>query len=240
MRAQLGIGRAETEHGRRRMARGRRTGGTMSIVNVQQLDRIADYLRRKRRSDVSLSDVVALAEITAESLQTFFSTMDASVYRELREIADYIQSMKQEIGALQANDLKETRIPAAGQELGAIVQATEAATNTIMECAESLMAADTSDPAAYRALVEAKMLIVFEACSFQDITGQRIAKVVETLQHIEERVTRFASAVRTADFEGATTDEERARAERRERLLLHGPQSAGKAIAQNDVDAMFD
>jgi chemotaxis protein CheZ len=209
-------------------------------VNIQQLDRIADYLRRKRRSDVSLSDVVALAEITAESLQTFFSTMDASVYRELREIADYIQSMKQEIGALQANDLKETRIPAAGQELGAIVQATEAATNTIMECAESLMAADTSDPAAYRALVEAKMLIVFEACSFQDITGQRIAKVVETLQHIEERVTRFASAVRTADFEGATTDEERARAERRERLLLHGPQSPGKAIAQNDVDAMFD
>ena len=63
------------------------------------------------------------------------------VYRELREIADYIESMQQEIGALQVNDLKNSRIPAAGEELGAIVQATEAATNTIMECAETVMAA---------------------------------------------------------------------------------------------------
>ena len=211
----------------------------MAIAKTPHLDRIADFLRQKRNADVSLSDVVALAEITAESLQTFFSTMDASVYRELREIAEYIQAMKQEIGALQANDLKETRIPAAGQELSAIVQATETATHTIMECAETLMGADPSNPAAYKALVEEKMLVVFEACSFQDITGQRIAKVIETLQHIEERVSRFASAMRAEDSAGALSEHERARAERRKRLLLHGPQLAGQGIAQGEVDTLM-
>ena len=57
------------------------------------------------------------------------------------------------------------------------------------------MGADASDPAAYKALVDEKMMIIFEACSFQDITGQRIAKVVETLQHIEQRVARFADVM---------------------------------------------
>lgn len=211
----------------------------MGITNTQHLERIVDYLKEKRGEDVSLADVVALAEITAESLQTFFETMDTALYRELRDIAGYIADMKVEIGALQANELKNSRIPAAGQELGAIVQATEKATNTIMECAEELMAADASDAAAYKALVDEKMLIIFEACSFQDITGQRIAKVVETLQHIEARVSRFATAMRAKDMTGYFTEQEKARAARREKLLLNGPQLEGEAIGQNDVDSLL-
>jgi chemotaxis protein CheZ len=211
----------------------------MAMGNTQSLDRIAEFLRQRRESAVSLSDVVALAEITADSMQTFFKTMDVAIYRELREIADYISAMKQEIGALQVNEMKESRIPAAGHELTAIVKATEAATNTIMECAETLMAADAGDPDAFKALVDAKMLDIFEACSFQDITGQRIAKVVETLQHIEARVARFAAVVQTKDLEGFITQEERVRAARKKDQLLHGPQHDGEGVSQNEVDQLF-
>jgi chemotaxis protein CheZ len=211
----------------------------MTMANTQHLGRIAEYLRSKRNDEVSLVDVVHLAEITAESLQTFFETMDSAVYRELREIAEYISSMRQEIGALQVNELKHTRIPAAGLELDAIVQATEKATNTIMGSAETVMAADTSDAEAFKALVDAKMLDIFEACSFQDITGQRIAKVVETLEHIEARVSRFAAAVHTKDMAGALTDHERERETRKQKLMLNGPQLEGQGIAQNEVDQLF-
>jgi chemotaxis protein CheZ len=211
----------------------------MTMANTQHLGRIAEYLRSKRNDEVSLVDVVHLAEITAESLQTFFETMDSAVYRELREIAEYISSMRQEIGALQVNELKHTRIPAAGLELDAIVRATEKATNTIMGSAETVMAADTSDAEAFKALVDAKMLDIFEACSFQDITGQRIAKVVETLEHIEARVSRFAAAVHTKDMAGALTDHERERETRKQKLMLNGPQFEGQGIAQNEVDQLF-
>jgi chemotaxis protein CheZ len=211
----------------------------MAATDTQHLDRIVGYLKEKRGEQVALADVVALAELTAESLQTFFSTLDTTVYRELREIATYINDMKAEIGALQANELKESHIPAAGQELGAIVKATEEATNSIMECAETVMAADARDPAAYKALVEAQMMRVFEACSFQDITGQRIAKVVETLQHIEERVSRFADVMQAKDIQGFLTEQERERAERKEKFLLHGPQLAGGGVDQSKVDEMF-
>ena len=125
----------------------------MALADASHFDRLIDFLRQKRDT-VTFHDIISLAEISAQSLQSFFQAMDAKVYGELREIAGYIETMRHEIGALQVNDLKDTRIPAAGEELDAIVQATEAATHTIMECAETLMAADAGDPAAYKALVD--------------------------------------------------------------------------------------
>jgi chemotaxis protein CheZ len=210
----------------------------MAVAIQQHHDRIAAYLKQKLGADVSLADVVALAEITAQSLQSVFETMDSAVHRELRDIADYIKAMKAEIAGLHFNELKHTRLPAAGQELDAIVKATEVASNTIMECAEAVLAGDAGDPA-FKAMVDEKMLIVFEACSFQDITGQRIAKVVETLQHIEERVSRFADVMQAKDIQGFLTEQERERAERREKFLLHGPQLAGGGVDQSAVDQMF-
>jgi chemotaxis protein CheZ len=80
---------------------------------------------------------------------------------------------------------------------------------------------------------------VFEACSFQDITGQRIAKVVETLEHIEARVSRFADAIRARDVAAPLTEQERARAKRKASLLMHGPQLDGNGIDQGEVDALL-
>jgi chemotaxis protein CheZ len=210
----------------------------VAVADTSHFDRLVDFLKLKR-DNVTFHDIIMLAEVAAQSLQSFFQAMDAKVYRELREIAGYIETMRQEMGALQVNDIKNSRIPAAGEELGAIVKATEQATNTIMECAEALMAADASDPAAYKALVDAKMMIIFEACSFQDITGQRIAKVVETLQHIESRVARFADVMQAKDLNGILHEHERKRAERKEKFLLNGPQLAGEGVSQNQVDELF-
>ena len=210
----------------------------MALASATHFDRLVDFLK-ERRDNVTFHDIITLAEVAAQSLQGFFQAMDTKVYGELREIAGYIESMRREIGALQVNELKDSRIPSAGQELGAIVQATERATNTIMECAEQLMAADSSDPVPYKALVDEKMMVIFEACSFQDITGQRIAKVVETLQHIETRVARFADVMRAKDLEGFITESERGRAERKRKLMLNGPQLDGSGNGQKQVDELF-
>ena len=211
----------------------------MAASIEQHHDRVAAYLKQKPGNAVSLADVVALAEITAHSLQSVFESMDQVVHRELMGIAGYIKAMRAEIAGLHFNELKHTRLPAAGQELDAIVKATEAASNTIMECAEAVLSGDAGDKATFKALVDEKMLIIFEACSFQDITGQRVAKVIETLEHIEARVARFSDALRARDTGGFVSEEERASAERKQKLLLHGPQSAGDQIGQSEVDTLL-
>jgi len=211
----------------------------MSRMKTRKFDTVYDFLRNERPDETTLADVLELAELSARAMQHWFENMDRAIYRELRVIAGYIEQLKHEIGVLKANEIKTCRIPAAGQELSAVRNATEAATNTIMECAETVLAADGRDPAAYKALVEEKMMLVFEACTFQDITGQRIAKVVETLQLIDERVSRFATAIAARDAGGSITEMERVREERKQRLILNGPQLDGPETSQSEVDAMF-
>jgi chemotaxis protein CheZ len=210
----------------------------MMTADANHFDRLIVFLKEKREN-ITFHDIITLAEVAAQSMQGFFKAMDSKVYRELREIAGYIESMRTEIGALQVNDLKESRIPSAGQELGAIVAATEAATDTIMTCAEAVMGADANDQAGYKALVDEKMMVIFEACSFQDITGQRIAKVVETLQQIEQRVSRFVEAMRAKDLAGVLDEHERNRAERKSKFMLNGPAREGEGIGQAQVDQIF-
>ena len=211
----------------------------MAKAKKAHFEEMESFARAQEGGEPSFAEVMKLAALAAESMQSFCESMDATTYRELRDIARYIENMKQEIGIFQVNDLKESRIPAAGQELDAIVKATEEATNTIMENAEAQMAADCADMDEYKALVNDRVMKIFEACSFQDITGQRVAKVIETLQMIEARVGRFAEAVQAKDVQGFLDEREAARARRKEKLLLNGPQLAGKGIDQKKVDDMF-
>jgi chemotaxis protein CheZ len=211
----------------------------MAKAKAAHFQEMQAYAHKQEKREPSFAEVMKLAALAAESMQAFCESMDATTYRELRDIANYIETMKSEIGVFQVNDLKESRIPAAGEELDAIIKATEEATNTIMESAEALMAAEAKDVKAYQALVNDHVMKIFEACSFQDITGQRVAKVVETLQMIEARVGRFAEAVNAKDVAGFLDEQEASRAKRKEKLLLNGPQLKGHAIDQKKVDDMF-
>ncbi|NRA86492.1 MAG: protein phosphatase CheZ [Rhizobiales bacterium] len=203
-------------------------------------DEILSLLKDARNKDIRIGDVMSMAEIMMNSMHAFFESMDMAVYKEMRDIASYIEKAKGDISNLQANKLKGEHIPVAGRELDEVVAATEAATDKIMENAEKIMEADISDPAAYQTVVNSCVMEIFEACSFQDITGQRITKVVTTLKHIEDRVSRFADATGVRDGDDYVSEEEEARLKREKEQILHGPQSNDDATNQNDIDAMFD
>jgi chemotaxis protein CheZ len=162
-----------------------------------------------------------------------------SVVRELSAVADYIRHIKREIGALQANELYRDRIPRVHEDLGSVVRATASATNAIMGAAEDILGSEEASIERYRERVQSKLVEIFEACAFQDITGQRIARALDALGYLEKRLGRFASAVNARDSEPAPDPEEALRQARRELLLLNGPQDDGLGAAQDDIDQMF-
>jgi len=203
-------------------------------------DAVERMTQSKDGSPPNLVDVLALTELMVESMQDFFGTLDTEVYTEFLTIADQIKTMRSDIAALQPADLKLEKMPRAGQELDAIVKSTEEATNTIMGSAEVIMGADVSDPATYQTTVNDEVMKIFEACSFQDITGQRISRVVETLQFIESRIDRLVETMGVTDGDGALTDEEQAVEDRKKDQLLNGPQLDGEGQSQDDIDALFD
>ena len=107
-----------------------------------------------------------------------------------------------------------------------------------MEAAEEMMAGDSSEADAYKATVDSACMWIFEACSFQYITGQRIGKVVGTLTYIEDRISGLLGAHGvTAEEEAAVNDEDEVSGDE---ALLNGPQLAGAGNDRDDIDAMFD
>jgi chemotaxis protein CheZ len=170
----------------------------------------------------------------------------AEVGPDVAELQRRIQATQIEIAALRHPKAEQDRLVVAGEELAAIVSATEHATNGVLSAAELIektamaMKARLSDPSDKRDLdlmIDA-VVSIFEACNFQDITGQRIGKVVRTLDFIEERVIAMIQTWGAEAFAHLPHAVEVPVAE--EAKLLNGPQLQGKAISQADIDALFD
>lgn len=204
----------------------------------KQIGMLVDNLRKQDTATMSLTDVASVTEVLISTTNMFHKSIDTSIYRECRALSDYIANARKEIASLQPVDLESARIPRAGLELDAIVQQTETATNTIMEAAEEIMGADTEDHEAYQATTMDAVMRIFEACSFQDITGQRISKVVQTLTHIEERVLELRNLMGiTAEDIQEAMDEDQPTGDA---ALLSGPALDGEGIDQTAVDELMD
>jgi chemotaxis protein CheZ len=155
------------------------------------------------------------------------SALVDTLLREVRALSEFITKARGEIAAIRPNDLKVEKLPRAGKELEAIVKATEEATGTIMDAAEAIMGADPTDA------VMDNCTRIIEACAFQDITGQRITKVVHTLTTIEDRLHSLDNAW------GGVRDSKLVEPPGEERYL-NGPALEGEGHDQAGIDALFD
>jgi chemotaxis protein CheZ len=137
-------------------------------------DLVADMVRAvlaTMRGDLSASETVLLAEI--------------------EELAATVANARAEIAALGADAITDSHIPSATDELDAIVAHTATATDSILECCEQLDAVMPRVGGAEAQILQNVVTRIYEACSFQDITGQRITKVVATLKAIEAKVAHI-------------------------------------------------
>lgn len=161
------------------------------------------------------------------------------------DIQKRIDVTKNEIGQLYARNAGDQSNTRAAEELRAVVEGTEMATDTILAAAEtidttvmSIMDAADDDATREQAQIIADNVIqIFEACNFQDITGQRISKVVESLQFIEERIASMVDVWKAQEL-SAPVEPKR---EKTDKDLLNGPALEGDygVVNQDDVDALF-
>jgi chemotaxis protein CheZ len=125
-----------------------------------------------------------IAELSAE----IHATVQLVDYSE-HNLSGQLMEIRAQIAGVIAVPTAKTR--ASGLELEAVVQATEEAANRIMEAAEAIgdwLREGKNDPAGLDAAT-AKVNAIFEACSFQDITGQRIRRAIQHLQQVESMLT---------------------------------------------------
>jgi chemotaxis protein CheZ len=209
-------------------------------TSIDALINLSDKLKANKAKSMSLTDVIGVAELLTSSLQPLLRQIDSTIHNELRGILKRIEGLRHEIAKVRADDISNNKIPQMGKELSAIVEATEGATNSIMEAAESVLDLETNNFEEYKQAVSDKMMSIFEACSFQDLTGQRVTKIVQTVEIIEERINLLCEMLdMSGTDEQAPTEELNANQKRNKELLLNGPANDGEGVDQSAIDELF-
>lgn len=151
-----------------------------------------------------------------------------------RVLLQYLMVARRAIADLRPTEMRMERLPSAMNQIGMIVETTETAANQIMQSVEEILSARPElSPPAYRSFVEEKCLAVMEACAFQDITGQRITKVVETLLTLEDKLAGLAELL---DVEAEPAPEAPPPGDE---VLLNGPAMPGEGVDQDEIDRLF-
>ncbi len=167
---------------------------------------------------------------------------------ELDLIYEAINKTKKEIATLHVTGFEGPEMTRVTNELDAIVGGTERATEQILASAEdidqmvSTLAARLKDDQnqALASDIQERVIKIFEACNFQDLTGQRITKVVQTLKFIETHIVQMMDI--WGGIEAFKEIEPEVRAEREgDAKLLNGPKLEDEIghASQDEIDALF-
>ena len=154
---------------------------------------------------------------------------------ELNFIADRLAGGEGDDGAA-AETVPLTRI---ANELLAVTHGTEQATQKILGAAEEIDQLANSLSATLKGKIEQGLaqdiqdlvIRIFEACNFQDLSGQRISKVMTTLTFIEEHVTQVLDEIKNMSTRPSGDAAQ----------YLHGPRLDDDSghVSQVDIDALF-
>ena len=194
----------------------------------------------RARYPADRTEVIAdIVDAVLGTMRGDLSAPEAGLLAEIEDLGRTIAAAKAEIAALRVDDITDNHIPSATDELDAIIAHTAAATDSILEVCETLDGVaielareDAPGGRANAALLQDATTKIYEACSFQDITGQRITKVVATLKTIEAKVAGIV-----ATFGGRPPTE--APELPPEAMLLNGPQLPAAAMDQTDIDKLL-
>ncbi len=201
--------------------------------------------RLEAKGSINIDDIANIFEDVAESVNAGDPRIDDFVRTEITKLATFISEAKSEIFAIVPDAGEEEEFfNAAGQELNAVVKSTEEATNTILDAADAIMEASAQMPEdGTKAKINDETIKIFDACSFQDITGQRITKVIKTLEYVEAKVAKLAKLFGSDsdDIKELAKKDSAAilRDDRPDAELMGGPQLPGNAVSQDDIDRMF-
>lgn len=151
----------------------------------------------------------------------------------LQYLSDHIHETRRELGALKPRG-ERAIFSTAADEMEEVVAETARAANEIMGAAEAIEALIPKAGSDVAEALLAAVTRIYEASAFQDITGQRISKIIRSVQDIESKIATLAHACGAIDGEGAQVERSG------DEALLNGPQRAAKANSQDDIDALFE
>ncbi|MBN9543674.1 MAG: protein phosphatase CheZ [Alphaproteobacteria bacterium] len=190
---------------------------------------------------IDVADLESVVENFMEIIKTQVSTStDVSIYYEISKIKEKLKAARSEIDALKPHKIFEQDLPGATAELAEVTKATEEATNTILDSAESIMnLASQIAEKDHAAKITDLSTKIMEACNFQDLTSQRITKVLKIFDDFDKLVNSLISNLsieKDKEYNGDKGLSSRID----QNIVLNGPQLGKDAPNQSSIDDLFN
>lgn len=186
-------------------------------------------VKDQKGDNISLADIVQILE----KVMGYMSASDKMIFEEIKNISQKIKEVKGNVAGISDEEISKKFISDANLELNAVVKATSDATNKILDAAENIQKEATKLPEDVRKPIVDKVTEIFEASTFQDITGQRIKKVVSVLIDIEKSIENLINV-----FGGKVAAGNSAvKAVKTDKDLMRGPQI--EQPKQDEIDKIF-
>jgi len=160
--------------------------------------------------------------------------------KEVLTLLEHVRCCQEGIARINQADGDNGHFQNMAEQLDAIVETTETATDgilvnleTIGNVTDSLRSAGKESEADK---IDAAITSAMEACTFQDITGQRVGKIRRSIQFAEERVSAMADAIgRDEIVKIANSMDDTKLGKELEDALLKGPVLEGDGVSQDEM-----
>lgn len=159
---------------------------------------LEEFARRHRHAETEM--VLEAIEKLSRSLHHRPAVLGSDVlHRDILDMARAIVRAEKEIRAMRNRDGGGLRFAAASDALDAVVDTTEQATSSILSAAEQIQELawtmrEAGIEPEFCDRLDSSATAIYTACGFQDLTAQRIAKAVETLKFLDQRIRKLVDA----------------------------------------------
>ncbi len=138
-------------------------------------------------------------------------------------------------------DISETHLPTIVQNLSSIRSTAESATHAIMNATENIQALLGMLDEKMEQVIRKELTLIVQACAFQDLTGQQMTRIVDSVESIEFAVDGILSSMGDKDATRRYKEiaARRTKKETSDDKTLSGPQNIIVKDKQAEIDSMF-
>lgn len=212
-----------------------------NLLNYDEVQKKVAELQNNSTNNKTIEEITEIVTAVISSLSGGLTVSDLKFYKELEELVKFMQDAKKEIASIWSDEIPVLQIPIATDELDAVVMATEEATTKILDAAEKIEGVIGTVSEEQANILSEATTKIYEASNFQDITGQRITKVIKTMRYIEQKVFDLLEVLDDNVREKMSSKKVIPSANNSStRHLMNGPGLPGEAQDQHSIDALFD
>jgi len=192
--------------------------------------RLKELQSSEKGETLPISEISNVIEsvINSFEISSRASGISDEASKEIHNILSRLKQTRDDV-ASAGPVMSADKITDANKNLSEVVKETESAANSIMDAADAIqnLAGGAGEEIKNKIMEETNK--IFEACNFQDLTGQRIKKVIKTLEYVEVHAQNLARIMGIKEDEVVSYD----------KSLMDGPQLEGLGHKQDDVDQLF-